>query len=87
MLLGEQQDSSHVGFVVVERMQLRRGHVKRTVFWETIVQSLVHWQQVHIMHGQVVCVITTLQVTNVNERRSIEPETIQSDLSQISLEH
>ncbi len=75
MFLGEQQDSSHVGLVVVQRVQLRRGHVERSVLWETVVQSVVQRQQVHVVHRQVVCVITALQVTHVDQRRSVKSET------------
>lgn len=74
MSLGEQQDASHVGLVVVERVQLGRGHVERPVLGETVVQGVVQGQQVHVVHRQVICVVAALQVTDVDERRSVKPE-------------
>lgn len=75
MLLGEQQDSSYVGLVVVQRVQLGRGHVERSVLGETVVQSFVQRQQVHVVHRQVVCVVTALLVTHVDQRCSVKSET------------
>lgn len=72
MLLGEQQDSSYVRLVMVKGVQLRRGHVERTVLGEAVIQSLVQRQQVHVMHRQVVRVVPALQVTHVDQRRSVE---------------
>lgn len=72
MLLGEQQDSSHVCLVVVQRVQLRRGHVERPALRETIVQSVVQRQQVHVVHRQVVCVVPALQVTHIDKRRPVK---------------
>lgn len=72
VLLGEQQDSAHVGLVVVERVQLWRGDVEGSIFREAVVQSVVKGQQVHVVHGQVVCVIPTLHVAHVDQRRSVE---------------
>lgn len=74
MLLGEQQDSSHVRLVVVQRVQIRRRHVKWSILREAIIQSVIQRQQVHIVHRQVVCVISALQVTHVDQRRSVKPE-------------
>lgn len=37
MLLGKQQDSSYVGFVMVEGVELRRGHVERPFLWEAVI--------------------------------------------------
>lgn len=73
--LCEQQDSSHVGFVMVKRMQLRRGNMEGSLFREAIVQGLVEGQQVHVMHGQVVCVIPALHVAHVDQRCSVESGT------------
>lgn len=75
MLLGEQQDSSHVRLVMVQRVQLGRGHVERPVGGEPVVQSLIQGQQVHVVHGQVIRVVTALLEANVDQRRSVEPGT------------
>lgn len=72
MLLGEQQDSSYIRLVMVKGVQLRRGHVERTVLGEAVIQSLVQRQQVHVMHGQVVRVVPALQVAHVDQRCSVE---------------
>lgn len=74
MLLGEQQDSSHIRLVVVQWVQLRRGHVERPVLGETIVQSVILRQQVHIVHRQVVRVVPALQVTHIDQRRPVKSE-------------
>lgn len=76
MFLGEQQDSSYIGFVVVERVQLRWGHVERSILGETVVQSIIQGQQIHVMHRQIVGVVTTLQVAHVDQRRSVKSETM-----------
>lgn len=73
VLLGEQQDSSYVGLVVVQRVQLGRRHVEGAVLGEAVVQGVVQGQQVHVVHGQVVGVVAALQVTHVDQRRPIEP--------------
>lgn len=75
MFLGEQQDPAHVGFVVVKRMQLGRSHVKRSVCRKTVVQSVIERQQVHVVHGQVVGVVATLQEADVDQRRAVKSET------------
>lgn len=72
MLLGEQQDSSYVRLVMVKGVQLRRGHVERTVLGEAVIQGLVQRQQVHVVHGQVVRVVPALQVAHVDQRGSVE---------------
>lgn len=72
MLLSEQQDSSYICLVMVKGVQLRRGHVKRSLFGETVIQSVVQRQQVHIVHRQVVGVVPTLQVTHINQRCPVE---------------
>ena len=74
MLLGEQQDSSHVGLVVVQRVQLGRGHVERSLLGETVIQSFVQRQQVHVVHGQVVGVVPALRVADVDQRRSVKSD-------------
>ena len=73
MLLGEQQDPPHVRLVVVQRVQLGRGHVEGPALGEPVVQSVVQGQQVHVVHRQVVCVVAALQEAHVDERRSVKP--------------
>lgn len=73
MRLGEQQDASYVGVVVVEGVQLRRGHVEGPRCWEAVVQLLVEGQQVHVVHRHVVRVIGALQEAHVDQGRPVEP--------------
>lgn len=73
VLLGEQQDASYVGVVVVEGVQLRRGHVEGSRCWEAVVQLLVEGQQVHVVHRHVVRVIGTLHKAHVDQGGPVEP--------------
>lgn len=72
MLFGEEQDAAYVGFVMVDGVQLWRGHMERPLRWKAVVQGLVHGKQVHVVHGYVVCLISTLQIAHVNEGGSVE---------------
>lgn len=78
MLFGQQQYSTHVGLVVVQGVQLGWGDVEGSLLREAIVQSLVLRQQVHIVHGDVVGVIATLQEANVDQGGPVKP-TLEND--------
>lgn len=73
VLLGKQQDATDVGLVVVEWVELRRGHVEGPGLWEAIVQLLIEREQVHIVHGDVVCAVAALQKARVDECCPVEP--------------
>lgn len=44
--------------------------------WEAIVQLLIEWEQVHVVHGNVVCAVAAFQEARVDERCPVEPEMI-----------
>lgn len=73
VLLGKQQDATNVGLVVVERVELWGGHVEGPSLWEAIVQLLIEWEQVHVVHGNVVCAVAAFQEARVDERCPVEP--------------
>lgn len=73
MLLGEQQDAADVGLVVVERVELWGGYMEGTRLGEAVVQLRVEREQVHVMHGDVVRAVATLQEAHVDEGCPIEP--------------
>lgn len=73
MLLGEQQDATDVGLVVVERVELWGGHVEGPSLREAIVQLLVERKQIHIVHGDVVRAVAALQEAHVDECCPVEP--------------
>lgn len=73
VLLGEQQDAAHIGLVVVERVELWGGHVEGPGLREAIIQLLIEREQIHVVHGDVVCAIAALQEAHVDECRPIEP--------------
>lgn len=41
--------------------------------WEAIVQLLVEREQIHVVHGNVVCAVAALQEAHIDERCPIEP--------------
>lgn len=73
VLLGEQQDAADIGLVVVERVELWGGHVEGPCLREAIVQLLVEREQVHVVHGDVVCAVAALQEAHIDECRPVEP--------------
>lgn len=73
VLLGEQQDAANIGLVVVERVELRGGHVEGPSLREAIVQLLIEREQIHVMHGNVVRAVAALQEAHVDEGRPVEP--------------
>lgn len=73
VLLGKQQDATNVGLVVVERVELWGGHVEGPSLWEAIVQLLIEREQVHVVHGDVVCAVAAFQEARVDECCPIEP--------------
>lgn len=44
-----------------------------SVAGETVVQGVVKGQQVHIMHGQVICVIPALKEPHIYQRGAVKP--------------
>lgn len=73
MLLGEQQNPSHVCFIMIQGVELWRGHMERSFLREPIVQSLIQRQQVHIVHSNIISVVPALCVAHVDERGSVKP--------------
>lgn len=73
VLLGEQQDAADIGLVVVEGVELWGGHMEGPCLREAIVQLLVEREQVHVVHGDVVCAVAALQEAHVDECRPVEP--------------
>lgn len=41
--------------------------------WEAIVQLLIEREQIHVVHGNVVCAVAALQEAHIDERCPIEP--------------
>lgn len=73
VLFGQQQNAAHIGLVVVERVELWGGHMEGPSLWEAIVQLLIEREQVHIVHGDVVCAVAALQEAHIDECCPIEP--------------
>lgn len=73
VLFGQQQNAAHIGLVVVERVELWGGHMEGPSLWEAIVQLLIEREQVHVVHGDVVCAVAALQEAHVDECCPIEP--------------
>lgn len=60
VLFGQQQNAAHIGLVVVQRVELWGGHVEGPGLREAIVQLLIEREQVHVVHGDVVCAVAAL---------------------------
>lgn len=76
VLFGQQQNAAHIGLVVVERVELWGGHMEGPSLREAIVQLLIEREQVHIVHGDVVCAVAALQEAHIDECCPIEPEMV-----------
>ena len=69
----ERQNSSNKGLVVVARVEGGRGDVVGPRGRIAVLQLVVHREEVHIVHRDVVTAIATHEEPSVQETGSIEP--------------
>lgn len=60
--------------VVVERVEIGGGYVVHPGPGVGVGNGRVNWYQVHIMHSDIITVFATLQESNIDQRRSVEPK-------------
>ena len=58
---------------MIEGVELRRRDVQGPFLGIAVEESIVDWEQVHVVHGNVVAAVTTEDEANVEQRGSVEP--------------
>ena len=70
---GHNENPTHKRAVVVEGVELRGGDMKRTLSWVAVLEGIVQWKEVYIMHCHVVTLLPAQQKSNVQQHGSVKP--------------
>ncbi len=81
LTIGHQKDPSHKRAIVVFRVEVWCSDMEWICLRVGVVESWVGWQQVNIVHGDVVTLSTALLKANVNQRGAVKPGKGHSDNS------
>ena len=68
-----EQNAPNECWVVIFGVQLWRGNVKGTFLGETVEQLWVFWEEVNVMHCDIVTALAGLLEANIDEGGSVEP--------------
>ena len=73
VLARNEQNASDEGWIVIFWMQLWGGDVERALLGKTVEQLRIFWEEVNVMHCDIVTALAGLLEANIDEGGSVEP--------------